>query len=709
MDISKNKVKLSQLLLDPNNYRFVDSVSYVPVEDKDVADVRVQARTRNILIGKGQENIRDLITSFKNNGYLDIEPIQVKPIAENKMFLVLEGNRRVATLKYLQEQFDISNDTGKVNANTFNNIEVKIITDDDEKSHLIAMGLHHISGKKKWNPLNQSQMVNDLLTNYSMTEDEVCQSLGISKQMVRRYERSLALIRAYKDSDYGDQFKSDMYSFFEETVKSPSMREWLEWDDEEMQSHNSHNQERLFTWFSRQEDTPTSEESESDQKTTEPIIEKSSDIRTLQQFIKDDNALLRMEKYGNVAEGFAYSDYVRRQRVENAISDLDRSVDAINGAEDFESKDLSSLIKISDKLQSLLKTDISLSEHKSELFKWEIKTLFSAVDIISFRGFTNLQIKNLSRINLFVGANNSGKTSVLEAIFLFTQLNDINRCVDIEKLRGKIDGKISKNWLLYNMPTGYEIKGLFNNVECSTKTIRTSEDTLNLDKQNYLGTLSNESIVNLKESTSMQTTLRLYAGRENQLNYSTLMNLCRSCFSSPYRKDRNMFLTIHGKVVEMGLFKTLLKFLQDNFDEEIESIELANIGGSMRFLIKSKYSDIPLELTKYGEGLQRVFEITLYMLYCSNGCLFIDELDSAIHKNLLSKFVQFINQLSIEHNVQVFISTHSKECVDTISKIISENNLSAYRMGNHENSYVLTYCNGQELKNLIENFDYDIR
>ena len=708
MDADNKKVNLSQLLLDPNNYRFVDSENYVPVKEEDVADARVQQRTKNLLLGKGQENVRDLIVSFKNNGFLDIEAIQVKPVSDN-MYVVLEGNRRVATLKYLQELYENDIDTGKVDVDTFKSISVKVIDGNDEKAHLIAMGLHHISGKKKWNPLNQAQMVNDLLTIYHMEEDEVCQSLGLSKQMLRRYVRTLALIQEYKRSDYGDEFKSPMYSFFEETVKSPNIREWLGWNDETMSCDNKKNQDRLFSWFSHQEKTEHDEEGGEVQTMEEPVIEKSSDIRVLQQFISDENALMRMEKSRNVAEGYAYSDYVRKQRVATAITDLDRSVEAISASEGIEKVDHVALMKISERLQALLKSDITLSAQKPQVFPWEIKSHFERITIHRFRGFRELQLSKLSRFNLLVGANNSGKTSALEAIYLFTQLNDINRCVEIEKLRGKVDGRISKNWLLYNLPDGYEMSGCFNGVECSTKTSRKSEDSLDIDKHDYLGTLSNESEVKMQNTSILNTTMRLYAGHDNQMNYSMLMNLCRSVFTSPYRKDRDMLVDIHGKVVEMGRFKILLDFLKESFDEAIESIELTNIGGMMRFLVKSRYNDTPLELTKYGEGLQRIFEISLYMLYCANGCIFIDELDSAIHKNLLGDFVSFIDRLSQEYNVQVFISTHSKECVNTLSAKINPEDIAAFRMISHEKDYNVNYCDGKELKELIENFDFDIR
>ena len=707
METGNKKVNISQLLLDPNNYRFMDSEQYVKVPLENASDARVQQRTRNFLLGKGQENVKDLIVSFKNNGFLDIEPIQVKKVSD-RYYLVLEGNRRVATLKYLQEQYENNIDTGSINATTFKSISVKIIGGNDNKAHLIAMGLHHISGKKKWNPLNQAQLVNDLLVNYQMSEDEVCQSLGLSKQMLRRYERTLALINEYKRSDFGDEFKSPMYSFFEETVKSPNLRDWLGWDDDRMCSVNSFNRNRLFSWFSHQEQIKN-DDANWVELAQNPIIEKSSDIRILQQFISDESAVKKMEEVRSVAEGYAYSDYVRKQQISSAISDLERSVEAISLNEGIEKLEYVSLMKISERLQSLLKSDFSLLTQKSQIFPWEVKSHFKEVCVHKFRGFNDLTLSNLSRINLVVGENNSGKTSVLEAVYLLTQLNDINKSVDVEKMRGKVDGTISKNWLLYNIPDNYEISGRFNDIKCNSKTTRLNEESLEIDKHDYLGTLINESSVSLANSSLFQTTLRVYAGKDNQMNYSMLMNLCRSILTSPFRKNKEMLIDVHGEVVEMGRFKILMEFIKDNFDEAIESIELTNIGGMMRFLVKSRYNEKPLELTKYGEGLQRVFEISLYMLYCTNGCILIDELDSAIHRSLLNKFICFIDKLSKELNIQVFISTHSKECIDVLSNIVAPEDLSAYRMASRANTYDVTYCNGTELKKLIEYFDFDIR
>ena len=67
METKPIKKHLNRLLLDPNNYRFIDRPEYKQVSDEQIADARVQQRTAEFLKGKNNENIADLINSFKTN------------------------------------------------------------------------------------------------------------------------------------------------------------------------------------------------------------------------------------------------------------------------------------------------------------------------------------------------------------------------------------------------------------------------------------------------------------------------------------------------------------------------------------------------------------------------------------------------------------------------------------------------------------------
>ena len=215
-------VKLDQLKLDPNNYRFVDNKNYKFVSADIVADERIQNRSFSFIVGDKRQGIRDLITSFKENGYLSVDQIQVKPI-ENNNYLVLEGNRRVSALIALKNDYDNNLDIGRLDPSIFNNVPVVTYENTSESDFYVLTGLKHIEGNRKWPTVNQAQLVSDLVGKYGLSEDEVIAKLGTSKIKVRRYIRTLSLIQQYIESDYGDQFSSDMYSVFEEIIKSKIM------------------------------------------------------------------------------------------------------------------------------------------------------------------------------------------------------------------------------------------------------------------------------------------------------------------------------------------------------------------------------------------------------------------------------------------------------------------------------------------------------
>ena len=78
---------------------------------------------------------------------------------------------------------------------------------------------------------NEALLVRNLQTQHKMFNDEIIKSLAISKQELMKILRSLALIDKYKKSEFGDQFKSSMYSIFQSLTSAPKIRNWLDLDD----------------------------------------------------------------------------------------------------------------------------------------------------------------------------------------------------------------------------------------------------------------------------------------------------------------------------------------------------------------------------------------------------------------------------------------------------------------------------------------------
>lgn len=706
METNINFCSLEHLYLDPNNYRFIDDADYHLVDETRIMDERVQQNVRQMILGKSRDNVMDLLNSFRTNGYVNLETVQVRPLdADN--YMVIEGNRRVATLKYLFDLYQTGADIGAMNDFDFSKVPINIIS-DSVRSQMVAMGISHISGKKRWNPYNQAQMIYDLQNKYNMSVEEIRLSLGATKNLVNRCLRTLALIRSYQNSDYGDQFRSDMYSFFEEVVKSPAIKDWLGWDNEFMRCINQRNEERLFSWFSLTDETEVNDDGELVPKTLSPIITKSVEIRDLAKFITDEKALRRMEETRSVNDGFAVSDAIGRSRIESAIDTINAEMKAmLNYAEYLKDDDLDKMTKVLRRFQNARIDNPSFTVNGSSLILFKNNERhFDSLLIKKYRGIENLEVSHLGKINLFVGFNNSGKTMLLEAIYLLTQMNNLRRCLDLEKFRSKLSEAMPSKWLVDSMTETIDIEGVFNGQHCLSHYEKMQEESMDLDKQGYLSTLTNESMI---AGSQYESKLQLYEDMDDKHYYNKIVSLCPSMFTSPYHTNHGRLVAAHSRVVELGRMESLIGFMRDHIDNRLIGIRLVDSEEPVRFIVNTMDSEEGFDLTKYGEGMQRIFEISLYILSCAGGCVFIDELDSGIHTTLLNRYVKYLTDLAMKFNVQLFITTHSKECIDTFI----ENDatpITAFKLQRDDNlNITLRNIKGEELKRLIDNFDIDIR
>lgn len=699
---------LDRLLLDPNNYRFIDRPEYSKVPDHQLDDTRVQQRTLNFLLGKNNSNVKDLISSFTTNGFLDIDQIQVKAVGDK--YVVLEGNRRTATLKYLWNEFKEGNDVGKLSEADFKSINIVEIIDEDPVQHLISMGLHHISGKKRWNAVNEAQLINDLIIEYGKSEEEVCDSLGITKQKLRKNRRTLFLIDQYKRSDFGDQFEANRFTIFETIISSPVMKNWIAWDDNNYVATNTTNIERLFSWISETEEIDKDEDGIERSSLKEPIISQYRQIKELAEFINDDQAVKRMEESRSIAEGYSYSDAIGENRLKNALNSIKSEVNvAFNFSEHLTQDDYLEVERLKVKLDRLIPSSearIVINDKLMSSYFATISNHFDNAFIHSYRKLNKIKVKNLSKVNIFAGGNNMGKTSLLEAFYLLSQLNDLNAFLGLEKYRGKFQNDFNAKWIDKNFIDAIEIEGSFNSVETSLYLSKETTEE-NIEKSGYLNTINAEAKV--KEST-LNSSIHLYGNKEAELRFSKSQILCPATFTSPYRYNHVLLKKAHAYAIEEKYFDRVIDFIREHLDNSIQKIEMINVEGESRFMVTSSAINEVIDITKYGEGLQRVFEIALLMVYSKNGIICIDEIDSAIHKTLLIEFTKFIQQTADTFNVQVFLSTHSKECIDAFIKNQYHNeHLTAYALTDEDGHIKCKYIDGSRLEQLVESINFDIR
>ena len=679
-------------------------------------DDKIQKRTKTFIEGDKRENIKDLILSFKENGFLNVDIIQVRDLGNNN-YLVLEGNRRVSTLKALQKDYENGLDIGALNPEIFKSVPFEIHENEDDKKHLIVMGLKHISGNKKWSAINQAQLIYDYLKSYEddgywEEENKLCQSLGITKAKLRSSQRAYHLITKYKESDYGDQFHSDNYSLFVEIIKRPNIKDWIKWNDDTYQADNDINLQRLFSWISKEE--ISNEDSDDEEyEEAEAIITKSMEIRDLAIFIQDENSLNIMEKHRSVVRGLIESGEIDKQNYENSLKELTNEIHKLRSYKDMLSID--DLSKLKKDFLELIPKRSSLNIAKGNVsvcFEYgESITHFESIQIGKYKALKDFSIDKLNKINIFAGLNNSRKTSLLEAIYLLTKQNDITSFLELIKLKNKLSS-LNPNWLNQVFDEDIILSGIFNKTETSIHLKKF--EASNIDKQDdYIASYKLDAKV---DNRTLNNTIHTFGYSTLKRENSKVEHLCNSIFKSPYFYNLDEILQTYTKSIE---YKTedgklainlIIEFIK-RIDSSIKDIRLSDSNDIKRFIVDSdKFTEKNLDITNYGEGLQRIFEIALSFSYSKNGILCIDEFDTAIHNTLLIDFTKFIQELTSIFNVQVFLTTHSKECIDAfVNNDYKNNEISGYLLENNDNEIKTKFVKGERLKYLVDNLNLDIR
>ena len=108
--------------------------------------------------------------------------------------------------------------------------------------------------------------------------------------------------------------------------------------------------------------------------------------------------------------------------------------------------------------------------------------------------------------------------------------------------------------------------------------------------------------------------------------------------------------------------------------------------------------------------MRRVFEIGLLCAGVRGGVLLVDEFENAIHTELLVEFTRLVQDLAVELNVQVFLSTHSKEAIDAF--VLNGNrtdDIVGYAISRSGDGAKARRYDGERLRKLHDAVDFDLR
>lgn len=720
MTIGKTEtLSLDQIVLDPNNYRFRDNKNYKPVSSEDIIMPSVQKRTEQLITGKKNENIQDLITSFKESGFLPVDQIQVQRISGTDKYKVIEGNRRIATLKYLRREFEENHiDLGNLKSSIFKEIPVVLYDDENPQHYYVLMGLKHVSGNKKWPLVNQAELMRDMIDS-GMSEEEVANALGgIGIRRLRRSLRALALVEDYKRSDYKDQFTADMFNIFDTAVNSTNFKEWLDWDDSDYIAQNKSNRDRFFTWISKDEE---SDEDGQVLEIKDPIINTGRDVRDIAKFISDEKALEIMEDVGSITDAYLSSDHIGKDKFDTTLNVLEQNLNTAiqfssyateEHAEKFEhiNKKLKGLIASQDLIEILLPKSIT----PTKVFDFPNTQHFQELEIISYKKLNGLSVKDLNQVNIFAGDNNAGKTSLLESIRLLVGQNDANNYLKLQQIRGKFsEGKMPPQWILNSFSEDISLVGCFGiKGEKAYLKVRKVEDEY-VEKSRYLG----NSLLFEGEFMGGVSTSRMHFFDDREESYSVeakkISHLCNFAYSSPFSGFWNSVLfDAYTTSKRADTIDEIVSFIKEYIDESIEEIFPTFENNLKRFEVKENTGNVS-DLSLFGDGMQHIFRTALQFASAKNGVLLIDEIETAIHNSLMKEFSKLIQILANKFNVQVFITSHSGECIEAFVNNDFENDkISMYQLTreySEEGKLECLHISGERYKELNNLRGLDLR
>jgi len=230
-------IDLDDLLLDPNNYRFLDRKKFKKKASTRFHEQSVQRATLESLEQSYQ--LDELKHSILTNGYVPMERIIVVPYRDKSgLFLVVEGNRRVAALKsILKEDKEGVIELAEGQKKSFSKIPCAILrSSGDSLKHAerVIMGIRHIAGPKEWGAYQQALLVSELKDDEGLEFRQIGEMLGISSVEAARRYRAIGALKAMEGDDlFSKKAEPAFYRLFHELVSLPEVRERFGWSSEE--------------------------------------------------------------------------------------------------------------------------------------------------------------------------------------------------------------------------------------------------------------------------------------------------------------------------------------------------------------------------------------------------------------------------------------------------------------------------------------------
>jgi len=330
--------------------------------------------------------------------------------------------------------------------------------------------------------------------------------------------------------------------------------------------------------------------------------------------------------------------------------------------------------------------------------------MLRSLEVKNFRTFHHLHIERLGRVNLIVGKNNVGKTTLLEALRLYGSIWPLSTVASILRDRNEVARSSEGKALLL-------LDSLFHgrSPEAAGAIIIRQ---LNADGNDpgFRATAEAPQEIQATPDPSYPPSGRLSLDIKSAGRRFTLLDDGSGSYSIPSRSPKPPEFPpdppyLRGVGIREGMEDTIADWwdaisLTESEHRVLETLQIISpikeasfVGDPRRDagrMAKVRVDGIaePVALATLGDGVVRVFQIAVALEYAAIRSrrtleaepdlskvfplLLIDEVESGIHHTLHVDLWQFILKAARELDVQVVATTHSHDCLMGFAQALAD-------------------------------------
>lgn len=309
--------------------------------------------------------------------------------------------------------------------------------------------------------------------------------------------------------------------------------------------------------------------------------------------------------------------------------------------------------------------------------------MLKAITIKEFRCFRELRLDGFERINLISGANNVGKTALLEALFLHFGGFNAGLPRLIEDIRGLGSQPLVPEdlwgWLFPGRDLSREIRteGTDEAGQGHTLTVRLSDVGGALPSSGSYSDISHgpgsAAFATGGVSRGIRLDCRFSDGQSVQSRADVtesgvrIENAPRDRFltaiflPSLYRLSSHDNAAMFTRLEQSGRTEWLTAALR-RIDPRLKRIAILVAGGAP--MIHADLGEGALvPISHLGQGFGRLLSALLAISLARDGMVLIDEIENGVYHEAMDQVWGAIREASVHANAQVFATTHSWECI----------------------------------------------